>query len=231
MNAPRGYKSLTSLAEHLAAMLDDEDALARLEDELDILQLDLEELLYGHISTNTEEREWAPHEQPSSQWTPEDIAFIAIKNRMEAVSVVKRGIESEAELPWQITKKAALLVPMRLKNLLLKTLESMDTLECPSNLVHTEALLKQHPRSLEPKKLPIPIQALQLQEIRLAEILTDESLNPRLREVASNQYHVVWQLKTFLISELFPTEENLLGDSASRKFLLGLDWMLLVAWD
>ena len=230
-NEPRSYLALYSLAEHLDAMLDCKDYMEKLDDEMAILQFELADLRQTNSTTALHEKDWEPRGKPRTEWTDTEVAFIAFENRLDAMSLVKEALETEARLLWAMQKGTLSLLPVRLRKLLMTALQYYEDIVCPYELNVWEEAKTKGSRCLGPMKLPPPAQALQLQEMRLEELISDGELDSGLKEIAGNQYHTVWSLKTHLISELFPTSEDLLRTSETRTFMLGSDWELWVVCD
>jgi hypothetical protein len=183
----------------------------------------------AHITVS--DHDWDPRRNPKQNWSDDDIAYLTIENRLRAVTFVRDALSKEMKIAWDKKKPILTLATTRLKTLLLAALECDEDIDCPFEIEDVEELSIKKSRFLGPIRVPPPIQVLQLQENRLKEVMDDEKLSINEREVASNQYHTMWQLKAFLICELFTTEEDLLNSDETMRFILGQSWYLWIVFD
>ena len=226
MNKINMRTPLLSLAVHLPAILEQKTYMEDLWQEIHNLDVRMGKLYYSRNKGKGVDTEWNPSKKPASEWTEEDANFVITEDRINMLRELEDCLKKETKLIRGFSRSKNFQTPRLLHEIILESLDlPVGDLPCPFEAKNFDRERDARPGSLGPTKLPTWIQALCLHELQAQSDMEDGDRSMRLKMIARLQYELISRLRRYLISELFPVEEQV---DQSRMLMINCEWRLWV---
>ncbi len=212
-------------------MLEQDDYEKALAAELLHLANTLKELRQAHSKVSGDAHECELGTGPRESWGDADTAYRAFSNRIIMVNDLEETFKDENLILGKMNTRTLSLATRQLRKMLLKAIECEEEQEALTGLDPSYFDNEPPGRFLSPVKIPPPVQALYNLEMELLTAVEREPESSLLYRLARNQYHITWKLTRFMISELFPTREDVLSASGSVRFEVVNNWHLRVVFE